>query len=107
MDILKYINENYLILVAALYVLGVFIKNSPKVPDWTIPWILLIISIGFSVWMGGFSAAVVVQGMLVAGAAVLTNQLFKQTTTEGFLQFLNKTDTPKDIKPTNTTDFRE
>jgi hypothetical protein len=107
MDLLKFVNENYLILVAVLYVLGAFIKNSPKIPDWTIPWILLIISMGFSVWMGGFSAAVVIQGIMVAGVAVLTNQLFKQTTAEGFLQFLNKTEVPKEIEPTNTTDFRK
>ena len=107
MDILQYINENYIIIVAVLYVLGAFLKNSSKVPDWTIPWILLIISIGFSIWLGGFSAEVVIQGVLVAGAAVLANQVFKQTISEGFLQFLKKPEAPKEITPTNVTEYRK
>lgn len=82
MDILKFINENYMILVAVLIVLGSFLKNSSKVPDWSIPWVLLVVSVGFSVWMGGLSPDVVIQGVLVAGGAVLGNQLYKQTTNE-------------------------
>jgi hypothetical protein len=107
MDILKYVNENYLIIVAVLYVFGAFLKTSSKVPDWSIPWILLIISILLSVWTGGFSAAVIMQGVLVAGAAVLANQLYKQTISEGITQFFNKQEVPKEINPTNTTEFRE
>jgi hypothetical protein len=106
MDILKYINENYVIIVAVLYVLGVLLKNSPKVPDWTIPWILLLVGVGFSVWMGGFSAQVVIQGFLVAGAAVMGNQLFKQTL-EGKAQ-IGSDIPPKELKPTGEiTEFRK
>lgn len=105
MDILKYINENYLILIAVLYVLGVFFKNTSKIPDWIIPWLLLFVSIVFSIWIGGFTANVIIQGILVAGAAVLTNQLYKQTITEGLSKFIEPSEaTPvKEIEPTNTT----
>jgi hypothetical protein len=82
-DLLKFLPEQLLILVAALYVLGVFLKNSPKVSDWIIPWVLLIVGIIGAVALQylqqGFTPVAVFQGVVATGVAVLTNQLIKQT----------------------------
>lgn len=82
MDFIKYITEQALILVPALYVIGMILKNS-QVPDKLIPIILLILGIGGSLGINhGFSIDAVIQGILVTGATVFTNQLFKQATKE-------------------------
>lgn len=79
MDLIKFVPEELLIVVAALYVLGMFLKNSSKVPDWIIPWVLLIFGIVGSIALSGLSAMAIIQGIICTGVAVLTNQLIKQT----------------------------
>lgn len=79
-NLLNFVPEQLLILVAALYVLGIFMKNSPKVLDWLIPWVLLVVGIIGSITLQrGFTALAVFQGIVATGVAVLTNQLIKQT----------------------------
>ena len=80
MDFAQYITQNALILIPTLYVLGMIIKNTEKVNDKYIPIILLIAGIAGAVGIMGVSAASVIQGVLVTGAAVYTNQLIKQST---------------------------
>ncbi|MEG0773513.1 phage holin family protein [Clostridium sp.] len=82
MDIGKFIMEQALILVPVLYVIGMFLKNTPVVKDWTIPYIILGCGILGAVAIMGLSAAAVIQGILVAGTTVFTNQLIKQTTSK-------------------------
>ena len=83
MDFLKFLIEKELILIPVLYILGMFIKNTPRVKDWIIPWVLLVIGItlgmpiGISAGLPPIEAGI--QGVLVAGATVFTNQLIKQT----------------------------
>ena len=43
----QFITENMYIVAAVLYVLGVFLKSIPNIPDWTIPFILTAIGIAF------------------------------------------------------------
>lgn len=83
-NLLKFVPEQLLVLVAALYVLGVFLKNSPKVSDWLIPWVLLVVGIIGSITLQylqqDFAIALAIfQGVVATGVAVLTNQLIKQT----------------------------
>lgn len=78
MEIIEYINENSLVLIPALYILGVFVKNAPRIPDWTIPFILLFVGVISSVLINGMGVDSVIQGVLVTGAAVLSNQAVKQ-----------------------------
>lgn len=80
MDIGKFIMEQALVLVPVLYVIGMFLKNTPVVKDWLIPYIILGCGILGAVSIMGLSAAAVIQGILVAGTTVFTNQLIKQTT---------------------------
>jgi hypothetical protein len=97
MDFMKFIGEQTLILIPVIYVLGVFLKLNSKVPDWIIPWVLLVVGIGFSVGLTGITVQAVIQGILVVGAAVLGNQLIKQTT-EGIKKD-NTPEAPKEIDP--------
>ena len=89
--IIEYINPELLVLVPFLYVLGMFLKDSKKIPDNLIPAILGGAGVATAVvWVlastvpGGTAAVAlavvtaVVQGILCAGAAVYTNQLVKQ-----------------------------
>lgn len=78
MEFVNYITENALILVPALYVLGMIIKNTEKIADRFIPLILLIAGIAGGIYIIGFNIEAVIQGILVTGSAVYTNQLFKQ-----------------------------
>lgn len=81
MDFMKFIVEQALILVPALYAIGMILKNS-AVKDKYIPIVLLVLGIAGSIAVMGFNAQSVIQGVLVTGAAVFTNQLVKQVNKE-------------------------
>lgn len=78
-ELIKFVPEQLYILVAGLYVIGIFFKNIPKVKDWTIPWLLTVLGIGFSIALNGFNATSILQGIVCTGVSVYGNQLFKQT----------------------------
>lgn len=80
MNIMDFITEQALILVPALYILGLMLKGTEKVKDWTIPWVLLICGIGSCIAIFGVNIQAILQGVLVTGAAVFGDQLLKQTT---------------------------
>ncbi|HEF0317344.1 TPA: holin, partial [Clostridioides difficile] len=50
-NLISFIPEQLLILVAALYVLGVGFKKYKQLDNKYIPVVLLILGIGFSIWM--------------------------------------------------------
>lgn len=78
-QIMEFIANEALIIVPALWIIGTFLKRTPKVEDWTIPWVLVGAGIAGAIALLGASAESVIQGILVAGAAVLFHQLLKQT----------------------------
>lgn len=78
-DILYYIKEEALALMPALFVISLLLKNSPKIADWTIPWILLACGIMGGLFLLQSPLEGILQGILVTGATVLTHQLVKQT----------------------------
>lgn len=78
-NITKYVIEEALILIPALWILGKVLKATPRLPDWTIPWILVGLGIGGALGLIGTTPEAAIQGILVAGAAVLIHQLGKQT----------------------------
>ena len=41
MNVMDYIVSEAYILIPVLYVIGLFLKKIPMIPDWLIPWILL------------------------------------------------------------------
>ena len=77
--IINFVPEQLLILVAALYVIGIFLKRTPKIKDWSIPWILLVLGISFSIPIMGFNATSILQGIICSFGAIATNQFVKQT----------------------------
>ena len=80
MEFMDYIIGDALILIPALYILGMVVKNIQAIPDKFIPLILLPFGVVGAGLLMGFSASSVIQGILVTGAAVYANQLVKQTT---------------------------
>jgi len=78
MDFLSFINKEALILIPILYIIGMMLKGTPKIKDWLIPYILLFLGILGANILLGFSLQASFQGILIAGAAVYTNQLYKQ-----------------------------
>ncbi len=78
--LLKFVVEQAYVLIPALWILGMFLKNTPKVQDWVIPWVLLVAGIAGAVALMGVTAEAVLQGIIVTGVAVLGYNLYKQTT---------------------------
>ncbi len=79
MDISKYISDKALILIPCLYVIGVILKQSKFFIDKNIPLALLIIGVFGALGLLGISMDSVIQGILCAGTAVLTNELIRQS----------------------------
>lgn len=79
MEILDYIVKEVYILIPVLYIIGMFLKKVPKLKDWSIPWILLGLGVLGGFFLAGLSIHGLIQGILVAGASVFANQLYKQT----------------------------
>lgn len=77
-EITTHLEAAVLPLAIALYVIGVFLKATPKVPDWLIPWMLLLLGVIGAILLLGLSVSSVIQGVIACGVAVLGNQLYKQ-----------------------------
>ena len=72
------VNEAY-ILIPVLYVIGMFLKKTPKIADWLIPWILLGLGMLGGFFLDDMSVHGILQGILVTGVTVFANQLYVQT----------------------------
>ena len=79
MDIQKYMIEQALILIPALYVIGMALKRTKKISDSLIPLLLLCFGVLGGVGLLGFSTYSIIQGILATGGAILGNQLIKQS----------------------------
>ncbi|MCC0753030.1 phage holin family protein [Clostridioides sp. ZZV13-5731] len=77
-NLISFIPEQLLILVAALYVLGFGCKKYKQLDNKYIPVVLLALGIGFSVWMLGLNADAVLQGIICWGISIGINQTYKQ-----------------------------
>lgn len=75
----NYLLEEGLIIIPVLLILGKIIKQTPWIKNWLIPYILLTFGIAGAIYLLGFNTDTVLQGILLTGAAVYSNQLFKQT----------------------------
>lgn len=98
MDFMTYIIPELVICVPALYFLGYVLKTSKRFEDELIPAVLVITGIVIAflfilstmpltttqAWGSAIFSAIT-QGVCIAGAAVLTNQIIKQTNKAGEL----------------------
>lgn len=78
MDFLKYITERMLILIPALYIIGMIIKGTDEIKNKYIPVILLPIGIAGAIAIGGLNVDSIIQGILITGVTVYGNQLITQ-----------------------------
>jgi len=78
MEILKYITENALILIPALYILGEIIKGIRVIDNKWIPLILLPVGVVGAMALGGWTVDSAIQGILVTGVTVYGDQIIKQ-----------------------------
>ncbi len=74
----KYLFEQSLILIPALNILGLLIKQTESIKDKYIPLILLIFGLAGSFFINGLNVQAAIQGVLVTGVAVYGNQVIKQ-----------------------------
>lgn len=87
-NILELIQVDLIILIVVVYVLGMFLKKIPKVPDWVIPLVLLIVAVALTIIYKGIALEEglnyvtivngIIYGVLIAGVAVFGNQILKQ-----------------------------
>lgn len=77
-NLLNFIPEQLLILIASTYVLGIFLKKLETVKDKFITVILMIFTIVFSMVLTGPSPTAFLQGVLCWGVSVGINQTAKQ-----------------------------
>ena len=75
------IDQMLMPLALALYVIGVFLKATPHVPDWSIPWALLALAIFGANMLMGWSIPATLQAIFACGVAVLGDQLYTQAQT--------------------------
>lgn len=81
--VLEFINPELLIVVAACWIIGFTLKQTPKVPDWTIIYIVTGVAIVFACLLLGFTVQAVIQGILCGAVAVYSNQFIKQFNKRG------------------------
>lgn len=76
--VFSFVTNQAVVLIPALIVIGKIIKSVPAVPCWLIPVILLVPGIAGTVMLLGWSVESAIQGILITGAAVYGNQIWKQ-----------------------------
>lgn len=75
----EYLLQEALIVIPVLLILGRIIKGTDLLKDKYIPVTLLIVGIVFAIALIGVNIDAVIQGILVAGAAVFGHELYKQS----------------------------
>ncbi|WP_331457328.1 phage holin family protein [Bacillus sp. FJAT-18017] len=78
MDLLQFLNENYFFLVPVLWVIGYALKQTPKVPDWAIIWVLFGLSLVLAGLGFGYTIEAITNGIIATGVAVFGQQAVKQ-----------------------------
>lgn len=87
-ELMKFILPEILIIIPVLVIIGMMLKRIENIKDWTIPIILGVIGILFSIMILGFKEGFtgpvvlngILQGILAAGMAVYVHQLTIQST---------------------------
>lgn len=77
--IFELIDPRLLIVVAACWVVGYVLKQTPAIPDWSIVYIVVVLAIVFTVGLLGWGMESLIQGILAGAFAVFGNQAWKQT----------------------------
>lgn len=78
MNYASYISDKLYIVSIVLFFVGLFLKKTPNVKNWSIPYILSAFGIIACFIIDGLSFSSFLQGLLSAGVAVYVHQLGKQ-----------------------------
>ncbi|MEK3867702.1 MULTISPECIES: phage holin family protein [Paenibacillus] len=81
--VMEFINPELMVVVVVCWIIGYWLKQTPKVPDWSIVYIVTLVAIVFAVLMLGFVITSFIQGILCGAVAVYGNQLIKQAKKSG------------------------
>ncbi|MGM1046206.1 MAG: phage holin family protein [Bacillota bacterium] len=76
--IFELIDPRLFLVVAACWVIGYMLKKTPKVPDWSIVYIVVVFAVVFAVGLIGWSMEAIIQGILTGAFAVFGHQAVKQ-----------------------------
>ncbi|WP_099362850.1 phage holin family protein [Fredinandcohnia onubensis] len=74
-----YIRQDAFILIPVLYFIGLILKDTPFIPQWTHRWIQLGFATIACLLYYGFIIQSVVQAILVTGATMISEDLIKNT----------------------------
>jgi len=74
----QYVEVGMAAIVPCLIFIGYLLKNTPRVQNWMIPYILISLGIIAGIAIIGSIVTGIIQGVLVAAVAVLVHQLYKQ-----------------------------
>mgnify|MGYP002623856404 CR=1 FL=1 len=73
------IDPSLIIVVAACWAIETVLKNTPRVPDWMIVYIVTAAAVVSVMTLQGMTAQSVIQGVLCGAFAVYGHQVIKQT----------------------------
>lgn len=76
--IFEFIDPRLLLVVVVCWCWGYILKGTPRVPDWSIVYIVTAIALGLTVWTLGLSPESIIQGILCGAFSVYGHQLLKQ-----------------------------
>lgn len=76
--LINYIPKSLLIVIAAVFCIGLILKDLKAIPDKYIPLILTGCSVLFCILLNGLNVNSILYGIISAAIAVYTNQLQKQ-----------------------------
>lgn len=79
MDLMDLLSSEYFFIIPALWVLGYALKRTPRIPDWSIIWLITLFSLTISFLSFGFSPDSIINGITAAGISVYGHQIVKQT----------------------------
>ena len=77
--IFQLIDPRLFMVVVACWVIGYVLKQTPKVPNWSIVYLVMVVSILFTTGLIGWSVENIIQGILAGAFAVFGHQAVKQT----------------------------
>lgn len=82
-NFVDYLEPNAVILVVALYAVGLLLKQTTLLKDKYIPLLLLTLSLIASISQYGITINAIYQGIIATAVAVFTHQIYKQSKKEG------------------------
>lgn len=73
------LHESLVLVVPALLIIGFALKQTPKIPDWLIVWLLPVLGMVAGIFGIGATLEGVVNGLIAGGLALAANQVYKQS----------------------------